>query len=250
MTRLPSDAKVARQLSEEERVVLKEVFEWDEPVKLTHLDGRLAEKIERSLQKQLGIQYLSRNLGWVVVGLVASGAATAWIALSMNLFGDDRFEALIMAAFTGLTVSMLGAWGAYLLDRNQQALKLAIRGIYRRRALLLVLMLVCLYPALWYFLMRTITPTFASITLLVVLVNTLAAPQLSGYTAAGRRLMDEIRGFREFLQRVEQDRLDRLNPPDRTVQADHEYLPYAIALDVREAWGDHLGYKAIIETVF
>ncbi len=111
-----------------------------------------------------------------------------------------------------------------------------------------LLVLVFLYPAMWYFLMRTITLAFGTVTLLVILVNTFAAPFLGTYTSTGRQLMDEIQGFRQFLQRVEQDRLNRLNPTDRAVQADHEYLPYAIALDVREAWGDHLGYKVIIET--
>ena len=43
-----------------------------------------------------------------------------------------------------------------------------------------------------------------------------------------------------FLERVEQDRLDKLNPPEDILQARDKYLAFAIALEVKEAWGDHL----------
>ena len=50
--------------------------------------------------------------------------------------------------------------------------------------------------------------------------------------------MDDILGFREFLLAAEQDRLDKLNHPDLTPQYLNACLPYAVALDVKEAWGD------------
>ena len=50
--------------------------------------------------------------------------------------------------------------------------------------------------------------------------------------------MDDILGFREFLLAAEQDRVDKLNHPDLTPQYLNACLPYAVALDVKEAWGD------------
>jgi uncharacterized membrane protein YgcG len=50
-------------------------------------------------------------------------------------------------------------------------------------------------------------------------------------TWRGVRLLIHLRGFQEFLQRAEKDRLERL-PPDTL----HRWLPWAIALGVSEQW--------------
>lgn len=57
-------------------------------------------------------------------------------------------------------------------------------------------------------------------------------------TAEGRRVLEQLAGFREFLVRVEQDRLDRINTPTQKAELMDKYLPYAIALGVKEGWGD------------
>ena len=43
--------------------------------------------------------------------------------------------------------------------------------------------------------------------------------------------------------------LHRLNPAAETQQLLDEHLPYAIALEVREAWGDHLAQTFLVTTV-
>jgi hypothetical protein len=73
-------------------------------------------------------------------------------------------------------------------------------------------------------------------------------PCVRNYTAAGRRVRNEIGGFRQFLQGAEQDRLERMNPARSQACFDPEFIPYAIALDLREGWGDELGVKAMVET--
>jgi hypothetical protein len=50
-------------------------------------------------------------------------------------------------------------------------------------------------------------------------------------TAKGRRARQELRGYEEYLRRVEKDRLDRLTPGTLD-----EHLPWAIALGVSGAW--------------
>lgn len=57
-------------------------------------------------------------------------------------------------------------------------------------------------------------------------------------TGEGRRVLEQLAGFREFLVRVEQDRLDRINTPTQKAELMDKYLPYAIALGVKEGWGD------------
>jgi hypothetical protein len=53
-----------------------------------------------------------------------------------------------------------------------------------------------------------------------------------------------------FLQNVEQDRLNRSNSPDQTPLELDRFLPFAIALEVKEAWGDHLAQTFFAPTVF
>ena len=57
-------------------------------------------------------------------------------------------------------------------------------------------------------------------------------------TLAGRSIMDEIEGFRMYLSVAEEERLNLLNPPDKTPELFEKYLPYALALDVENEWGE------------
>jgi len=61
---------------------------------------------------------------------------------------------------------------------------------------------------------------------------------LKAPTRAGRTLLDRVEGFKRFLGAVEGDRMDRINPPDKTPQVFEKFLPYALALDVQQAWAD------------
>jgi hypothetical protein len=42
--------------------------------------------------------------------------------------------------------------------------------------------------------------------------------------------------------------LDKLNPPQEILQEREKYLAYAIALEVKEAWGDHLAQTFFAST--
>ena len=76
-----------------------------------------------------------------------------------------------------------------------------------------------------------------SITSLAVIV-VIAGHYLRSTTPRGYEVQHGLEGFREFLLAVEQDRLDRVNVPDRVLEHKEVNLPYAIALEVKEAWGD------------
>ncbi len=55
-------------------------------------------------------------------------------------------------------------------------------------------------------------------------------------TVSGRKRMDEIEGLKMFMKVAEQDRLNMLNPPEKTPQLFEQLLPYAIALNVENEW--------------
>ncbi len=54
----------------------------------------------------------------------------------------------------------------------------------------------------------------------------------------GRRILDEIEGFRMYLSTAERDYLAALTPPEKTPELFERYLPYAVALDVENRWAE------------
>ncbi len=64
----------------------------------------------------------------------------------------------------------------------------------------------------------------------------LAFGWLEAPSVAGRKIMDQIDGFREYLGVAEEERLEYLNPPDKTPELFERFLPYAVALDVENTW--------------
>ncbi len=78
----------------------------------------------------------------------------------------------------------------------------------------------------------------AIILVLLALTNYLFYRWLKAPTHAGRKLLDEIEGFRMFLSVTEQERLEFLHPPNKTPELFEKYLPYALALDVEQLWAE------------
>ena len=77
-------------------------------------------------------------------------------------------------------------------------------------------------------------PVFAPLLALPLAISAfwwMAAP-----TREGRAVMDEIAGFEKYLSVTEEDRLERLHPPEKTPELFERYLPYAIALGVENRW--------------
>ncbi len=78
------------------------------------------------------------------------------------------------------------------------------------------------------------------ISLVFVLVSTLMFSLyiylIRAPTATGAILLAQIKGFKMYLETAEEDRLNMLNPPERTPALFEKFLPYALALDVENAW--------------
>ena len=94
-----------------------------------------------------------------------------------------------------------------------------------------------------------ISPSFAALIAAFLLINLGWGPQLKRKTPLGREMSDQIAGFRQFLEKVEQDQWDRVDRRRAIPRTLDRYLPYAIALEVKEAWGDHLAQTFFATTV-
>lgn len=83
----------------------------------------------------------------------------------------------------------------------------------------------------------TSVPTTVSF-IISIIISIIFYSLLKAPTRAGRKILDVIEGFRTFLNATEKDRLNFMNPPDRTPQLFEKFLPYALALDVEQQWAE------------
>ncbi len=74
--------------------------------------------------------------------------------------------------------------------------------------------------------------------LIFILLNIIFYRLLKAPTILGRRMMDQIEGFKMYLETAEEDRLNMLNSPHKTPELFEKFLPYALALDVENAWAE------------
>lgn len=82
----------------------------------------------------------------------------------------------------------------------------------------------------------TVSAALVIIAILHAAVNAIFKILLKAPTIEGRKLMDDIEGFKMFLSITEKERMNLLNPPEKTPELFEKFLPYAIALDVENQW--------------
>ncbi len=73
---------------------------------------------------------------------------------------------------------------------------------------------------------------------LAVIINWIFYELLKAPTLAGRRLLDKIAGFKQYIDVAERHELDFKHPKGRSPELFEEYLPYALALGVEQQWGE------------
>ncbi len=72
----------------------------------------------------------------------------------------------------------------------------------------------------------------------MVILNLIFMHLMKAPTAEGARLLAEIEGFRDFLNRVERFPMDSGESPKGNADAYERFLPYAVALEVEQTWCD------------
>lgn len=71
---------------------------------------------------------------------------------------------------------------------------------------------------------------------------------LKAYSPEGRKLENQIEGFRMFLSTADEKRFDLLNPSEKSLELYEKYLPFAIALGCEIEWGEK--FEAIINSAY
>jgi hypothetical protein len=256
LTRLASNSGDEGKLAPEEAHALQYLFE-DGPVaeispsmsqENSLRNSRYVANIQADLAKRLAGIYFTRHIGFVALGVLATFVTSFFLAATAQ--GRDTSGAFFMTTWLLFCALILGAivetgllpaWKA-VLRGTAGWVKLmpgtAAAGVF-----------VFFFGLLLVRLAQGVSPAFALMVAALALVNVVWAPFLKRVTKEGRATLDALEGFRQFLVSVEQDRLHRLNESASKPTAEVEYLPYAIALEVREAWGDHLAEAFFATTI-
>lgn len=86
--------------------------------------------------------------------------------------------------------------------------------------------------------LHALVPLAAGVYVLILLLHVLFGFLLRAPTAAGRKVMDQLEGFKLYMDVAEKDALKLRTQPRLTPELFEKFLPFAIALGVEEAWAE------------
>ncbi len=82
------------------------------------------------------------------------------------------------------------------------------------------------------------SPFSIGVIILMAVTTVVFAVIMKRPTLRGRKLLDEILGFKDYLEIAEKHEMELRNPPEKTPQLFEKYLPYALALGVDQRWAE------------
>ena len=256
LSRLMSDRLTEAKLAPEEKRVLRMLFEDGAVIELTPSmdqrntaqNTRYVAAIQQEVSKRLDGLYFTNHVEVIALGVLATFVAALWLAFAAHgrdASGATFFSTWILLAglITGLVfeVSFLPACKMATLAGTGWMRLLPGTAALAAFASVIVYMLLELA--------KGVSATFSIMLAALLLINLVWGPQLKRRTPQGRQILDQIAGFQLFLEKVEKDRLERLNFVGEAPEMLDEHLPYAIALEIREAWGDHLAQTFLTTAV-
>jgi uncharacterized membrane protein len=190
---------------------------------------------KKSLKRDYERIYFVRNSGWIVPGAILS--ILVYVLGLFNSPLDDAAPAMFMTVWLTVwtTVVYFLITAAVKAYKNMSGLKgsaqfirsLTFAGVFGFFEIM----------GIWMF--SQFTPlSVIGMLLLLVGVNVVFYHLLHADTRAGRKLLDKAEGFREYLSVAEGDELKFRGAPTKTTDLFEMYLPYALALNVEQQWGE------------
>ena len=82
------------------------------------------------------------------------------------------------------------------------------------------------------------TPAVIAVIVLMVISFFVFAALMKRPTGLGRKVLDGMLGFKDYLEIAEKDEMNLRNPPEKTPALFEEYLPFALALGVQQQWSE------------
>ncbi len=226
-------------LSPAERMLGTYLYALGDRVEMSNKYSSRVESAHRAftdkLKEEYGAENFRKNKVWAIVGVVLSVLIVFFVAALSGAL-EDFIPFLVPAA---MITFVFGSVGRTIIGR-------ALNGGSKMRQVLNFLPLLVaggvLLPVGANF-FNFFTPNIDHILGLALIAGAVILALLFGYlleapTLSGRKLMDEIEGFKHYLKVAEEGQLDHLHPPEKTPELFEKYLPFAIALGAEVQWGE------------
>jgi hypothetical protein len=196
------------------------------------------DALKTSLNRTYDGTLFTDNYGWSGLGLALIIAVVAAVVfLSRTTYDGDRGDAINLGILMPLALVVVGAF-VVRAGRRRQSGRQSGGGLMMVGGAALIAV-----AAAGGIAVTTAMGGRGPLDLLPAVAAYILAPLgllgfhwLQAPTVAGRAIIDRIEGFRQYLGVAEEDRLNALNPPDKTPELFERFLPYAIALDVENRW--------------
>ncbi len=225
----------AKAITREEQNLGNELFSGGDTLEMKGINYKCIqsarEALNETLKSELQKAYFFANSNYFAAGVVLSLLAVGAVLLTSMNHGSNWDKSLWLAVWIGggigLTAWFLKRW-TFTITKNLGGVGMALFA--------------CGFLLLKFFTAPALRSTFipAVVILLPFLLglNFLFYRLLKAPTLTGRKIMDQIEGFKLYLSVAEKERLDLLNPPEKTPELFEKYLPYALALDVENQWSE------------
>lgn len=192
------------------------------------------DKFKSTLKKNYEDKYFITNTKYWLFGLGLSVLAFFIAITGSNDVGETGFLMLWLTGWTaGCGAIVYRAWTFIQQAFTFKSFKFGFEAIYFSLFAIPFLLAEC-------FVIYIITTQFSIILVpfifLILILNVIFYFLLKAPTLEGRSLMDQISGFRLYLKTTERYRLKQMHAPTITPTLFEKYLPYAIALNVENAW--------------
>ncbi len=219
-------------LSKGERKVLDALFPYSGLLVLkqdNHSTIQAGKKaLEKVLKREYERNYFVRNTPYFIPGLVITFLTLAGMILLAKNLSTAAFMGLWLSIWTGgilfLLKTAVSAWKTK--GEKKTAIKLTLFTLPFLAGEMFGLVLFA----------QAVSPLAAFLFLFLIFLDVLFYHLLKAPTHHGRRIMDEIEGFKLYLETAEEERFKLMHPPEKTPELFERYLPYAMALDVENAW--------------
>ncbi|MFO1120920.1 MAG: DUF2207 domain-containing protein [Hyphomicrobiales bacterium] len=199
--------------------------------------GKARDALKNALKSEYEGSAFVRNIGAFVKGAAISVAGLLLSAVLLE--GGEGFSGLFL-------IGWMSIWWGVVLTFLWAAVKGFMGGGSIMGRVGSIFMMLFLVPFVGGGVMAPLAVLIGSgSTQLYLLVGTavlLGLMNLAFFyllrapTVPGRKLLDEIEGFRLYMTTAEEERLKVLHPPEKTPELFERYLPYALALDCENEW--------------
>ncbi len=235
-------------LSSGEARIMKQLFSRSDTIELKQSNHKRLRKaisaMKESIQTDFETMHFKRNSIYLLPG----AAITLIIIVFIIITAQEKIAAVFMTVW--LSFWTMGCYGLFLKVYN--GWKVAFSqgaGILRKvgalfTTLFAVPFLIGLIAGNVFLAMTTsvgsIVALFSALLIHIIFYHLLKAP-----TVQGRRIMDQLEGFKMYLSVAEKERLNLFNSPQKTPELYEKFLPWALALEVEQQWSEQ--FSEILE---